>query len=156
MPRQVCNCKPRVFSLGAGGRQFKNEEIKQPHNSIEFHGIPHYSIRTVQFNRFGIDPTLSPHYSHNLSHSLSSPCLNITMAPFSHSNLALLLLQMYFLLMNFTVERSYCADEFTTNPTDFFIPETVAFCKMNNRLFLERPEWMVSATCIHSYIFPIG
>jgi len=74
----------------------------------------------------------------------------------SFPNITLLLLQAYFLLMNFTVERSYCADEFDTNPNGFLIPETVAFCNLNNRLFLERPEWMVRATCAHSYIFPIG
>lgn len=81
---------------------------------------------------------------------------SIKMASFSFSNLSLLLLQSYFLLMNFTVERSYCGDEFATNPTGFLIPETVAFCNLNNRLFLARPEWMVRATCVHSYIFPIG
>ena len=78
------------------------------------------------------------------------------MASFSYSTLALVLLQSYFLLMNFTVERSYCLDEFSSNPSGFLIPETVAFCRLNNRLFLERPEWMVRATCAHSYVFSIG
>lgn len=67
-------------------------------------------------------------------------------------------LQVYFLLMNFTVERYYCNSSgvFTENDDRFLVKETMAFCKDHNPLFLAHPEWMVSATCISAYVFPIG
>jgi hypothetical protein len=71
-------------------------------------------------------------------------------------NIILLLLQVYFLLMNFTVERYYCESPFEVNDNRFLVQETIEFCQLNNQLFLQRPEWMVKATCFHSYVFPIG
>ncbi len=71
-------------------------------------------------------------------------------------NFVLIGLQFYFLLMNFTVERYYCHGPLLPTDSRFFVQETINFCLLNNRLFLERPEWMVSATCIHSYLFPLG
>uniref|UniRef100_A0A7S3K6A4 EXPERA domain-containing protein n=1 Tax=Aureoumbra lagunensis TaxID=44058 RepID=A0A7S3K6A4_9STRA len=61
-------------------------------------------------------------------------------------------LQIYFVLMNVTVERFYCQTPFD-NVTDkrFLVQETIAFCKANNPLFLERPRWMQVATCISAY-----
>ena len=68
----------------------------------------------------------------------------------------LIALQLYFLLMTFTVERVYCHEKIVEGDTRFLVQETVSFCQNNNKLFLDRPEWMVKATCIHSYLFSIG
>jgi len=64
-------------------------------------------------------------------------------------------LQCYFLLMNFTAERGYCHRPLSPDDTAFLMKETYDFSVENNRLFLERPEWMRAATCLHSYIFPL-
>lgn len=68
----------------------------------------------------------------------------------------LLVLQVYFLLMNFTVERYYCGSPFEENDSRFLVQETIAFCSENNPLFLLRPDWMVWATCISAYVFCVG
>jgi len=68
----------------------------------------------------------------------------------------IVLLQIYFILMNLTVERSYCEAPITKDSTCFLCPETYAFCEQHNRLFLERPEWMRLATCFSSYGFVWG
>ena len=65
-------------------------------------------------------------------------------------------LQVYFLLMNFTVERFYCHSEFKRGDTRFLVQETIDFCSKNNRLFLQRPLWMVNATCISAYVLSVG
>jgi hypothetical protein len=54
----------------------------------------------------------------------------------------LAVLQLYFMLMNLTVERYYCFGALLRGDTRFLVPETIDFCERNNRLFLERPEWM--------------
>ena len=68
----------------------------------------------------------------------------------------LVLLQGYFMLMNVTVERSYCAAPITRDSTCFLCPETYDFCETYNRLFLERAEWMRLATCVSAYAFVWG
>jgi len=68
-------------------------------------------------------------------------------------DILLFLLQCYFMLMNVTVERSYCAAPITAESTCFLCPETVAFCEKYNRLFLARDEWMRLATCFSAYGF---
>ena len=73
----------------------------------------------------------------------------------SVSNGLLILLQVYFLLMNFTVERTYCHFALEDAAGGLLIKETIDFCKDNNKLFLLRPEWMVNATCISAYVFPV-
>jgi uncharacterized membrane protein YidH (DUF202 family) len=60
----------------------------------------------------------------------------------------------YFLLMSLTVERSYCARPLSPDDPGFLMKETYEFSVVNNRLFLERPEWLRQATCLHSYVFP--
>jgi hypothetical protein len=62
-------------------------------------------------------------------------------------------LQVYFLLMNFTVERRYCHHALVADDPSFLMKETYDFSVANNRLFLERPDWLRQATCIHSSIF---
>ncbi len=74
----------------------------------------------------------------------------------SMSNGLIIVLQVYFLLMNFLVERSYCLSPFSDADNRFLVPETVAFCKENNPLFLARPDWLVMATCISAFVFPLG
>ena len=74
----------------------------------------------------------------------------------SISNGIIMALQAYFLLMNFTVEKSYCLAPLSETSTEFLIPETIAFCKENNPLFLARPDWLQAATCISAFIFPFG
>ena len=64
-------------------------------------------------------------------------------------NGVVVLLQCYFLLMNLTVENCYCNGPFLENDTRFLMKETLEFSQQYNRLFLERPDCMVSA-----YIFP--
>ena len=66
------------------------------------------------------------------------------------------LLQIYFLLMNFTVERFYCHGPLLDGDKRFLVPETISFCAQNNKLFLARPDWMVSATCISAYCLASG
>lgn len=63
------------------------------------------------------------------------------------------LLMCYFMLMNVTVERSYCHAPITKESSCFLCLQTWAFCEANNRLFNERPEWMVMATCFSAYGF---
>ena len=63
------------------------------------------------------------------------------------------LLMCYFMLMNVTVERSYCPAPITRESTCFLCQETVDFCEAHNPLFLERPEWMRLATCFSAYGF---
>ena len=64
----------------------------------------------------------------------------------------LALLQVYFILMNVTVERSYCSAPITRASTCFLCPETVEFCEAHNMLFLARPEWLRLATCFSAYV----
>ena len=69
----------------------------------------------------------------------------------------LTILQVYFLLMNVTVERFYCqGPAFKAGDSRFLVAETIAFCEVNNRLFLQRPDWMVTATCFSAYCLSFG
>lgn len=52
-----------------------------------------------------------------------------------------------------TVENTYCNAELTEESTGFLIPESYEFCTTNNPYFLERPEWLRQATCVHKNIF---
>lgn len=70
-------------------------------------------------------------------------------------NIVLILLQCYFLLMNVTVENTYCLTDFT-DTSAFLVQETIDFCVENNRYFLTRPEWLVMATCVSSYGLAVG
>ena len=65
-------------------------------------------------------------------------------------------LQLYFMTMNWTVERSYCAAPITEESDCFLCPETYEFCTAHNPLFLARPEWLRLATCFSAYAFCIG
>lgn len=72
------------------------------------------------------------------------------------SDAIIVLLQCYFLLMNFTVENSYCHSPFVEGDSRFLVKETIEFCEQHNRLFLLRPDWMVAATCASAYCLCIG
>ena len=61
--------------------------------------------------------------------------------------------QVYFILMNVTVERCYCAGPLTATDKRFLMPETWDFANHHNPLFLSRPRWMQMATCISAYGF---
>ncbi len=65
-------------------------------------------------------------------------------------------LQLYFLTMNWTVERSYCSASITEDSDCFLCPETHEFCAAHNPLFLAWPEWLRLATCFSAYAFCIG
>ena len=65
-------------------------------------------------------------------------------------------LQLYFILMNWTVELSYCSAPITEESDCFLCPETVEFCTAHNPLFLARPEWLRLATCFSAYAFCVG
>jgi hypothetical protein len=67
----------------------------------------------------------------------------------------LVILQLYFILMNLTVESYYChsGGKLTVDDKRFLIPETITFCTENNPLFLAAPDWMVNATCVSAYVF---
>ena len=65
-------------------------------------------------------------------------------------------LQLYFITMNWTVERSYCAAPITEESDCFLCPETYEFCTAHNPLFLARPEWLRLATCFSAYAFCLG
>lgn len=71
-------------------------------------------------------------------------------------DIGLAALQCYFLLMNVTVERYYCHGPLLAGDSRFLVAETVAFCKVNNQLFLARPDWMVMATCFSAYGLALG
>ena len=71
------------------------------------------------------------------------------------SKILLCSLQGYFILMSLTVERSYCHNPLTADDPGFLMKDAYEFSVENNRLFLERPEWMRVATCIHCYTFPL-
>jgi hypothetical protein len=74
------------------------------------------------------------------------------------SDILLILLLCYFLLMNATVERYYCHEggPFSPSDTRFLVKETIDFSVKFNPLFLSRPEWMVKATCVSAYVLSIG
>ena len=65
-------------------------------------------------------------------------------------------LQLYFITMNWTVERSYCAAPIEETSDCFLCPETHEFCAAHNPLFLARPEWLRLATCFSAYAFCVG
>jgi hypothetical protein len=66
---------------------------------------------------------------------------------------ALVALQAYFILMNVTVERTYCHSPLVQGDTRFLVAETIDFSQNYNPLFLARPQWMVVATCTSAYGF---
>lgn len=72
------------------------------------------------------------------------------------SNILLLLLNAYFMVMCLTVERCYCADPITPDDTRFLMQAAYAYGKENNPLFMHRPEWLRKATCLSSYGFFCG
>eukprot|EP00636_Phaeomonas_parva_P016294 CAMPEP_0118885542 /NCGR_PEP_ID=MMETSP1163-20130328/23958_1 /TAXON_ID=124430 /ORGANISM="Phaeomonas parva, Strain CCMP2877" /LENGTH=161 /DNA_ID=CAMNT_0006823575 /DNA_START=124 /DNA_END=609 /DNA_ORIENTATION=+ len=69
---------------------------------------------------------------------------------------AIVICHLYFLLMNFTVERYYCHNPIEDGASAFLIQETYDFSVQHNRLFLERPEWLRQATCVSSYGLSVG
>eukprot|EP00667_Euglena_gracilis_P028856 EG_transcript_37343 len=77
------------------------------------------------------------------------------MAPSPTSGL-LLLLQGYFLLMNLTVERYYCHGPLRPSDDRFLVAQTIAFAERYNPLFLARPDWLVTATCLSAYLLAPG
>ena len=62
-------------------------------------------------------------------------------------------LQVFFVIMNFTVEQEYCRGPLDPNSSVPFVKESVDFTLEHNPLFVERPEWLVKATCLHGYFF---
>lgn len=74
------------------------------------------------------------------------------------SDILLILLLVYFLLMNATVERYYCHEggPFQDGDKRFLVAETVDFSVKYNPLFLSRPEWIVKATCVSAYGLSAG
>ena len=68
----------------------------------------------------------------------------------------MVLLQVYFVTMNFSVENRYCRSPISQTQKGFLAKETFDFCLANNRLFLARPEWMRQATCVSAYCFWAG
>ena len=67
--------------------------------------------------------------------------------------LVIVLLQLYFMLMNVTVEHNYCQGPLVAGDSRFLVQDTIAFCQKYNPLFLSRPDWMVKATCMSAYGF---
>ena len=61
--------------------------------------------------------------------------------------------QLYFMLMNVTVERCYCHAPLSADDERLLMPETWDFATQHNPLFLTRPRWMQFATCISAYGF---
>jgi len=55
--------------------------------------------------------------------------------------------------MNLTIENTYCQVPITAETTGILVRESYEFCTANNPLFLERPEWLRQATCIHKNVF---
>ena len=74
----------------------------------------------------------------------------------SVADVLIMLLQLYFMLMNLTVERFYRAGPLLAGDTRFLVPETIAFSPdANNPLFLAARR-MVKATCASAYCFSRG
>lgn len=71
----------------------------------------------------------------------------------SASNIILILAQLYFMLINLTVERNYCHDPLTAGDTRFLMPESFDFATANNPLFLQRPDYLRKAACVSAYVF---
>jgi hypothetical protein len=68
-------------------------------------------------------------------------------------NVIIAFLQLNFLFMSYTVERAYCKGPLETTDTTPLVKTTIEFCEQYNPLFLERPTWLVEATCIHAQLF---
>jgi len=66
----------------------------------------------------------------------------------------LLLLFCYFILMNVTIETTYCAKtlEVAAEEGKFLAQTTIDFCIDANPLFLLRPEWLRVATCVSAHL----
>lgn len=69
------------------------------------------------------------------------------------SNLLLIALQANFMLSNLAVERVYCHAPITAKDETFLLHATYEFGTKHNPLFMQRPGWMVAATCASAYGF---
>lgn len=72
------------------------------------------------------------------------------------SKVVLCALQVYFIVIAFAVERSYCARPLSQDDTGLLMKQTYDFSVVHNRLFLERPEWLRMACCVSSTLFPLN
>ncbi|KAG7371844.1 hypothetical protein IV203_017986 [Nitzschia inconspicua] len=68
-------------------------------------------------------------------------------------NVVIGILQANFLFMSYTVERAYCKGPLEQHDTTPLVQATIQFCEQYNPLFLNRPEWLVKATCVHCDYF---
>ena len=66
-------------------------------------------------------------------------------------NVVIAALQAFFVFTSVTVEREYCHAPLDPTSSTPLVKETYDFCINYNPLFLERPEWLVKATCVHAY-----
>ena len=80
------------------------------------------------------------------------------MAPPRSVDYLILVLMVYFVTMNLTVERCYCKMTMEAcAAADWpLAAATIDFCLQYNPLFLARPEWMRVATCVSAYVFCAG
>lgn len=62
-------------------------------------------------------------------------------------------LQLVFMFTSYTVESAYCRAPLSDSDDTPLVQQTIEFCKQYNPLFLERPEWLVQATCVHAKFF---
>jgi len=68
-------------------------------------------------------------------------------------NVVIAAFQVMFIFSCFTIEREYCSAPLDPTSNTPLVARTVDFSINYNPLFHERPEWIVNATCIHSYMF---
>jgi hypothetical protein len=71
-------------------------------------------------------------------------------------SVAIVALHAMYVLVSATVENAYCRAPLTASSSGFLLHETYEFAAANNRIFLERPEWLRIATCFSAYIFLPG
>jgi hypothetical protein len=68
-------------------------------------------------------------------------------------NVVIAILQLNFLFMSYTVERAYCKGPLDIHDDTPLVKTTIRFSEQYNPLFLDRPDWVVQATCIHAKCF---
>jgi hypothetical protein len=71
-------------------------------------------------------------------------------------DILLVLLYGYFLFSCIFIERHYCAAPLEADDSDWLLRETYSYSEQYNPLFLSRPEWLRTATCISAYVLSSG
>ena len=71
-------------------------------------------------------------------------------------DIIIVLLYGYFLFSCIFIERFYCEAPLQEDDADWLLKATYEYSEKYNPLFLSRPEWLRSATCVSAYVLGFG